>query len=127
MIGRIKPAPKLIVWALDENNSGGHFRITKEQFDKLLANGWYFEPSEYQIRLRQDKAPANRGATSLSTMIGGPDRDTPVAYRNGAIKFKAATQREAIDSFEAATGLNYYDAGCPCCGDCYSIYEDYTN
>jgi hypothetical protein len=95
------------IYQFDENNSGGSWWLNKEQYEKLLAAGWTNEPGENEP--------------------GEVDPDferVPWSWRHN-FKFEAGTIREAIESWEAATGENFFTGGCPCCGPPFSISSEY--
>ena len=100
-----------------ENNSGGSWWLSRKQYDALMAAGWYYVPSEYDLKEGFDKK-------------GFLDRDDSVPYgwRHG-LKFKAASMKEAVESFEAATGEDFFAEGCNCCGAPFSMSgpDDYVS
>lgn len=98
---------------LSENNSGGYWWLNHNDYNTLLANGW-------KLREGWDKKTSYMDPTKP-----WDNRDTtPYGYRHN-LYFEAKTEKEAIASFEANTGQDFYAEGCSCCGAPFyiSTYE----
>lgn len=107
------------IFKFSENNSGGSWWLSRKQYDALMAAGWFYEPSEYDLKEGFDKNPwlSDKGDT------------TPYGWRHN-LKFKANSMKEAVESFEAATGEDFFAEGCNCCGAPFSMSGedgDYTS
>lgn len=97
------------VYELSENNSGGSWWLNKAQYEALFEAGWYYEPW-----------PEERGS-----LFGNPDEpflggDVPYGWRHRT-RIKAESLQAAVESFEAATGEDFFAQGCNCCGVPFSI------
>ena len=92
----------LKTYRFSENNSGGSWWLARRQYEALEAAGWK-KPEE-----------DNTWGDSLST------EDVPYFWRHGwTAEFPSI--RAAIESFESATGADFFEEGCNCCGAPYSI------
>lgn len=76
-----------------ENNSGGNFWLSAEDYDKLKAAGW-------------------EGEGIL------PDR-----YAGRELKRTGVSKRVALAEFQDVTGWSPYEEGCECCGQPFNFYE----
>lgn len=83
---------------LDQNNSGGYFWLSDEQFDALLADGWYVAEDSGQWRLNS----YGKRAQNLKL-------DVPVEREDHAVTI-------AKIEFERITGEQADAIGCTCCG-----------
>jgi hypothetical protein len=99
----------LMKYYLDENNSGGYWRLKKKDFDALLAAGWK-KDSEYMDYEHIDYAYVQDGV--------------PWEFRHRLFFFEAETIKEAVESFEKATEKDFFDQGCSCCGPPYRIIDE---
>lgn len=100
-----------LVYEFSENNSGGSWWLKREHYDALMKAGWYYEASDF------DK---ERGYDTKGFHKGDP---VPYGWRHN-LKLKAATMKEAVESFEAATGQDFFAEGCNCCGAPFSMSCD---
>jgi len=94
----------------DESNSGGSWWLTRKQYESLMANGWSYEPSEWDIERGHDKNP----------FLGMEDDDVPYGWRHN-LTGEFDSLRSAVESFEAATGEDFFAQGCGCCGAPFSV------
>ncbi len=79
---------------LSQNNSGGSFWLSNEDFDNLIADGWV-EPE---------------GQTSMFGRVSHDlTLDVPVADEDAAVTI-------AKIEFQRVTGQDPDDEGCNCCG-----------
>jgi hypothetical protein len=99
----------MTLYEFNENNSGGSWWLRRADYDALFAAGWKYEPSEYDVNNGYDK----------KSMFGGED-DVPYGWRHG-LTFEADSIQDAVESWEAATGANFFAGGCSCCGSPFSI------
>lgn len=98
-------------YIFSENNSGGHWWLDRAKYDALLGAGW-----------QVPEAPAEPSKLAgLSQGLSGPE--VPYEWRHG-IHGSFESIRAAVESFEAATGENFFAEGCNCCGAPFSIYAD---
>jgi hypothetical protein len=95
-------------YEFDENNSGGSWWLGKKEYDNLLANGWEYEASEYDLEHGYDK----------KGMFG--DDEVPYGWRHSLTK-SFNSMREAIEDWEKLTGQDFFDPGCACCGAPFSM------
>lgn len=79
-----------------ENNSGGYYRLKREDYEKLQADGWVIE-----FPLDDRSICSLRTATKAFTTIKG-----------------------AMRRWKQITGRDYNDQGCPCCGPPYNFWWD---
>lgn len=86
-----------------ENNSGGDWWLNRAQYEALFSRGWRYEPSIYDIENHYDVASSARRD------------DVPYGWRDNVIG-NFDSLRAAVESFEAATGEDFFAEGCPCCG-----------
>ena len=93
---------------LNENNSGGSWWLNREQYDKLLANGW-------NLPVREEGEPSP--LDSLSKRLSP---DVPWEWRHG-LWGDFDSLRAAVESFERLTGEDFFAAGCNCCGCPFSM------
>lgn len=98
----------MTTFEFSENNSGGSWWLNRSAYDALFAAGWTYEPSDYDLERGYDKKGWSR------------NDDVPYGWRHG-ITFEADSIREAVESWEAATGQNFFAEGCNCCGSPFSI------
>jgi hypothetical protein len=104
-------------YRFSENNSGGSFWLTREQYERLFEAGWTYEPDEYDRTNGYD----------TDAFLDNHPNPVPYGWRR-RLEFKAKTIREAVESFEAATGEDFFAEGCNCCGAPFSISnsDDWT-
>lgn len=98
----------MTVYELSENNSGGSFWLSRKNYDDLLENGWYILPSD---------------SSFLDDNFGADDKQggqVPYSWRSG-LRVKAASLKEAVESFERVTGQDFFAEGCNCCGAPFSM------
>lgn len=95
---------------LSENNSGGSWRLDRQQYEALFAAGWAYEPSEYDIDHGYDGKP----------LFGGKTDTVPYGWRHGT-KGEFQSLREAVESFERVTGEDFLSEGCNCCGSPFTM------
>jgi hypothetical protein len=101
------------IFEFSENNSGGSWWLDRKQYDALFAAGWTYEPSEYDLKSGYDK----------DGFLGDKGDDVPYGWRHG-LRFEANSIQEAVESWESATGENFFAGGCPCCGAPFSISNE---
>jgi hypothetical protein len=107
-----------VKFEFNENNSGGSWWLKREQYDKLLANGWSLpEPSE------PDNTPIGRSIKSLKKSLQKSSGDVPYEWRHG-VWGEFASMQEAVESWERATGEDFFAEGCNCCGAPFSMSSD---
>lgn len=93
------------------NNSGGNWWIQDEHWLALEEAGWtveWFHSADLRTLIRPDKEGRWLDALAYS------------AYRDGL------TYDQAVAEFEAVTGLNTGEQGCPTCGDPHYFYEYFS-
>lgn len=92
-------------------NSGGHWWVDDAGWERLEKTGWVVD------WVRNQK----KG-------LGGPDKDGRWlgALATSATKPNCSSILEAVKEWEAATGCDATDAGCPCCGPPhhFTLYDD---
>lgn len=96
-----------------ENNSGGSWWLKREQYEALFAAGWKYEPSAYDKEKGNDTKPF---------FAGGSDT-VPYDWRHG-LTAEFDSMKAAVENWEKATGENFFEEGCNCCGAPYSISSD---
>lgn len=77
-----------------ENNSGGEWWLSADQYDKLKAAGWEGE----------GVIPGDR-------------------YGGRRMVRRGLSRKMAIAEWEDVTGEDAYEVGCECCGAPYGFYE----
>lgn len=95
-------------YKLSENNSGGSWWLSRADYEAMFAAGWSYEADDYDRERKHDTEPF---------FIGD---DTPYGWRHNTIG-EFASIREAVESFEAATGQDFFAEGRNCCGCPFSI------
>src|SRR5574343_270648 len=101
---------KVDTYRFSENNSGGSWWLTKEDYEALFEAGWIQpEPEEKDSPIRR-----------LSQLLSG---GVPYEWRHN-VTGKFASIRDAVQSFEKATGKDFFEKGCNCCGAPFSISLD---
>lgn len=101
----------MAVYEFSENNSGGSWWLNREAYDRLFEAGWYYEPSEYDKQAGHDTNP----------FLGEKGDTVPYGWRHG-LRFEADSIQAAVESWEAATGQDFFAQGCPCCGCPFSMH-----
>jgi hypothetical protein len=92
-----------MLYTFSENNSGGSWWLERADYDALRAAGWQ-EP----------------------VAIDGPfaayfdEPGVPYAWRHGWT-LECESIRAAVENWEKATGREFFEQGCNCCGAPYSI------
>lgn len=86
-----------------ENNSGGSFMLTRNDYENLERAGWAVEWAD----------PTD----GLNSFVGRVAVEATL---------KTDRMRTAIDSWEQATGFTSTELGCPCCGPPhgFTLYGD---
>jgi hypothetical protein len=102
------------VYRLSENNSGGSFWLRRAQYDSLFEAGWKIDEDALRDR--------SKSSFLLDDSFGDAD-GVPYSWRD-ALTFEADSIREAVESFEAATGQDFFAEGCNCCGAPFWISSD---
>ena len=97
-------------YTFSENNSGGSWWLSRENYDALMEKGWKYEPSEYDIKQNHD----------TQSFMNSQTDNVPYGWRHG-LTGEFESIREAVESFELATGKDFFDQGCNCCGAPFSI------
>ena len=97
------------IFEFSENNSGGSWWLNRQQYDALMAAGFYYVPSEYDIEHGYDTDTKTLGSA-----------DVPYGWRHG-LQVKAVDIRDAVERWEAATGEDFFAEGCKCCGCPFSM------
>jgi len=97
-------------YELQENNSGGDWWLTEQDYKNLFAAGWKL-PKDW------DK-PSYEGDEPWEPFCGGAP--VPHGWRRSTY-IRASSIGEAIRSFETATGRSFYERGCSCCGAPFAI------
>ena len=100
------------VYEFSENNSGGSWWLSRADYEALFATGWKYEPDEYDIKEGHDKRP----------FLDRKDSTVPYGWRHG-LRAEFSCLRDAVESWERATGRNFFEEGCNCCGAPYSIHS----
>jgi hypothetical protein len=103
---------------LDENNSGGSFWLTKKDYDNLFANGW---------KLREGWDADDSFMKPTQPRYGKNDDPTPYGYRHGSVYLEANNTQEVVESFENATGQDFFAQGCGCCGVPFTVHTAYDD
>jgi len=96
-----------------ENNSGGGWWMERKDYEAMFAAGWKYEPPELSSKRRSD---------DLNKPFLSND-DVPYGWRRYVFG-DFGSLRSAVESFEAATGKNFFEQGCNCCGAPFSISCD---
>jgi len=99
----------MTIYVFSENNSGGYWWLGRKQYEDLFAAGWKYISSEYDIKNKYDK----------ESFFGPPD--VPYGWRHG-LQIEVDSLREAVESWEAATSMNFFEEGCNCCGAPFKIH-----
>lgn len=111
-----KKAKKATVFEFSENNSGGRWWLGAKEYKALFKAGWTYEADEWDKKGGHDK--------------NGWTKDDPVPYgwRKG-LKGSFASAKEAVESWEQATGRDFFAEGCNCCGSPFRISggEEYVS
>lgn len=97
-------------YQFSENNSGGSWWLARKDYDALMAAGWTYTPSEYDLKSRWDTKP----------YLGDADDTVPYGWRHH-LTGEFPSIRDAVESFEKATGQDFFEEGCNCCGAPFSI------
>jgi hypothetical protein len=97
-------------YEFSENNSGGSWWLNKQQYEALFAAGWTYTPSEYDLEVGHDK----------NGFLNDKGDTVPYGWRHG-LRFEAESIKDAVQSWEDATGENLFAGGCPCCGPPFYI------
>lgn len=95
---------------LHENNSGGRFWLSDKNYKSLFADGWKLDQEKVD---RRDEYGGGLG----------DEKGVPYSWRDAAY-IEARDLRDAVESFEAATGQDFFAEGCNCCGSPFSIGTD---
>ena len=98
---------KAMKYEFSENNSGGSWWLSKRQYEALFQAGWKLDP-------KKEEAYGKYESNSLNT------KDVPYSWRH-SLYFEADSMREAVESWEAATGADFFEEGCNCCGAPFSM------
>lgn len=98
------------LYCLSENNSGGSFWLVQEDYESLLGAGWFLDQEEIK-----------KAKSFLDDSFGQGKDGVPYSWRHGALKLQAESLREAVESFESATGRDFWAQGCNCCGAPFTI------
>lgn len=104
-------------YTLDENNSGGRWWLTQEDYVKLFEAGWVYERPEP----RPEGPPFHMDYDK--PFLSSNKDDTPYGYRKHT-SFVADSMKDAVESFEKATGHDFFAEGCNCCGAPFSLSSD---
>lgn len=97
----------------NENNSGGSWWLDKDQYERLFAAGWKYEPCDYDIEQGYDKKP----------FFDGEKKSVPYGWRHGLVG-EFSSIKEAVENWERATGQDFFAEGCNCCGSPFSMHSD---
>lgn len=97
-------------YEFSENNSGGRWWLNRSDYDALFAAGWTYEPSDWDKKNGYDTRP----------FLDGEGDAVPYGWRHGLL-YEAETMQEAVESWEHATGADFFAEGCNCCGAPFSI------
>ena len=103
---------KKFIVCMSENNSGGSFYLSKEDYRRLEEAGWELDRNEDSYRVKYHD--------------GHPDH----AYRTVFSNSEDQAYEEAVGEFEAVTGAYRYLEMCNCCGQnfWFNVEEDeYTS
>lgn len=107
-----------VVVKYDSNNSGGHWWLSDEDWDKLAAAGWNVHWNGHGGR---------RPESSYSDPLA-PVKDVGERWlgaRTGSAAKEFENPADAIAEFERVTGQDASAEGCNCCGPPHSFeYED---
>lgn len=119
------------------NNSGGYWWLSRENWEALENMGWtvnwgenYYcgstyswnKPPSYPMSKCEDVKKCNGHRRFNSPKDMKEDDLYMGAYATTASK-EFLSMQCAIAEFEFATGMNYEDEGCPCCGQPHYISE----
>ncbi len=96
-------------YKFNENNSGGNWWLNKRQYEKLFAAGW-----------KLDKEWAEPFGDFDPTKPWSESDDVPYGWRHN-LYYEAYDIREAVESWENATGQDFFSEGCHCCGAPFSM------
>ncbi len=94
-------------YVFEENNSGGHWWLKREDYDKLLANGWTCNIPDTDPRA---KKPWHEG----DDVLYGERKYTSKEF---------STIKDAVEDWQRITGRNFWEQGCNCCGAPYEIHD----
>lgn len=93
-----------------ENNSGGGWWLNERDYEALFAAGWKYEPKNER---EKDRRP----------YLDHLDSKVPYGWRRH-LTGEFDSIRAAVESFECATGKNFFEQGCNCCGAPFTIGSD---
>ena len=98
------------LYSFSENNSGGSWWLDRKQYDALIAAGWEYHATDYDIKQGHDTKP----------FLGETDDTVPYGWRQSMSKV-FNTLQEAVEDWKRATGEDFFAEGCNCCGAPFSI------
>lgn len=98
-----------------ENNSGGSWWLGRKDYEALFAAGWRYQELESTSYCDYSKPFLDRSSDPV-----------PYGWRHSTVG-EFASLREAVESFERATGKDFFEEGCNCCGAPFSISTDGEN
>ncbi len=96
-------------YIFSENNSGGSWWLKKPQYEALFAAGW--------------KVDSDETTGPLASTMQGLSGDVPYAWRH-ELYGEFDSLRAAVESWERATGEDFFAEGCNCCGCPFSIHSE---
>lgn len=99
-------------YEFSENNSGGSWWLNREDYDALMADGWRYE--------LPDGLKDHDPIIPFEEPWGEEDDTVPYGWRHYLVR-EAESLKEAVESFERATGRDFFSEGCNCCGAPFSI------
>jgi hypothetical protein len=108
------PMPR---YYIDENNSGGSFWLSRKQYEKMFNAGWKLDETAMERK-------RGSGFMDVDKPFDGDGDDVPYGWRRHSVFVEADSMRDAIESFEAATGQDFWAEGCNCCGVPFSMSSD---
>ena len=98
-------------YEFSENNSGGSWWLDRAQYERLMANGWQYEASDFDKEQGFHTTP----------FLADEGDNVPWGWRNH-LTGEFDTIQAAVESFERHTGEDFFAEGCNCCGCPFSIH-----
>lgn len=99
-------------YEFSENNSGGSWWLNKSDYEALFAAEWKYD--------RPEEDSGGLLGNPDEPWLNHPGDDTPYGWRHN-LYLEAESMEVAVKNWEAATGKNFFELGCNCCGAPFSI------
>ena len=104
---------KMKEYTFSENNSGGSWWLKEKDYLALFKEGWKYKESDWDKKQGYDTKP----------FLSESGDTVPYGWRHNLVG-KFSSIRDAVESFERATGRDFFEEGCNCCGAPFYIYGD---